>query len=348
AVLERGALSHYTYWYDHPPLGWVQLAGWLGLSGGIGRASTAIAAARQVVLVAHLVSAALLFVLARRLRLSRAASTGAVLLFALSPLAVSMQRMVLLDNLALPWLLGALVLAASPKQRLGAVAASGACLAVAVLTKETFLLLVPVVVWLAWTRADPRTRRFCLAAFAASFTLLVAMYPLYALLKGELVPGPDRVSLFDAISFQLFTRPSSGSVFDPSSSAHATVAAWLDLDAWLLVAGLVALPVACCIRRLRPIAAGVVLLVVVLVRGGYLPGPFVIVVLPLAALLVAGVADALWRTPGVVGLLPVGRVVVLAALVVAGAVVAPQWASADRELATADHMTQVLNAERWL
>src|SRR5438105_2543375 len=31
AVTTQNALSHYTYWYDHPPLGWLQLsfASWL-------------------------------------------------------------------------------------------------------------------------------------------------------------------------------------------------------------------------------------------------------------------------------------------------------------------------------
>ncbi len=29
ALLTLGHLSHYTYWYDHPPLGWIVLAGWM-------------------------------------------------------------------------------------------------------------------------------------------------------------------------------------------------------------------------------------------------------------------------------------------------------------------------------
>ena len=27
AVQHGQGLAHYTYWYDHPPLGWIQLAG---------------------------------------------------------------------------------------------------------------------------------------------------------------------------------------------------------------------------------------------------------------------------------------------------------------------------------
>src|SRR4051812_8433391 len=28
AILRLGELSHYTYWYDHAPLGWIQVAAW--------------------------------------------------------------------------------------------------------------------------------------------------------------------------------------------------------------------------------------------------------------------------------------------------------------------------------
>ena len=30
---EWGELAHYTYWYDHPPAGWLQLALWTVISG---------------------------------------------------------------------------------------------------------------------------------------------------------------------------------------------------------------------------------------------------------------------------------------------------------------------------
>src|SRR5215217_4607702 len=32
AILHQGRLAHYTYWYDHPPLGWIQIAGWAWLT----------------------------------------------------------------------------------------------------------------------------------------------------------------------------------------------------------------------------------------------------------------------------------------------------------------------------
>ena len=33
AVTEWGQLAHYTYWYDHPPAGWLQLAAWMAITG---------------------------------------------------------------------------------------------------------------------------------------------------------------------------------------------------------------------------------------------------------------------------------------------------------------------------
>jgi hypothetical protein len=357
AVLTRGTLSHYTYWYDHPPLGWVQLAGWFGVVGLRG-GTMAVAQGRALMLVAFLVSAALLYLLARRIGFSRVAAGVAVLLFGLSPLALAQQRMVLLDNLAVPWLLAALVLAASPARRLWAFAGSGACFAVALLTKETFLLLLPTVVWLVLARADARTRRFCVTAFTATAVLVVALYPLFALLKGELVPSAHRVSLLDAVRFQLVDRPGSGSVLQSTSAAHRTVAGWLALDPWLLLTGLAVTPLALGVRRLWPFVAGLGLLAVVVLRGGYLPGPLVVVALPLAALVVAGVGEHLWsgetgrmlrrlRVPSEARR-TVGRVAVLAALVVAGAVVAPRWAAGDGRLMTTDHLAPVRSGERWL
>jgi hypothetical protein len=356
SVLTHGALSHYTYWYDHPPLGWIQVAGWMGLAGGFRAATLAVIQARTLMLVAYLVGAALLYLLARRLGFSRLAAGAAVALYGFSPLALSEQRMVLLDNLAVPWLLGALVLATSQARRLWAFAGSGACLAVAVLTKETFLLLCPAVVWLVWSRADARTRRFCVTAFSAAFVLILACYPLFAALKGELVPTAHRVSLIDALQFQLVSRPTSGSVFDVTSAAHRTLVGWLSLDSWLVLTGTLLIPVALCNRRLRPLGIGLGVLALVVLRGGYLPGPYVIGALPFAALITAGAGDLFWRGPHPPRAdrhapprpVAAGRIAVLVALVIGGAVVAPRWARADATLMTADHVAPLTRSAAWL
>src|SRR3954451_19747457 len=86
AVQVHHQLAHYTYWYDHPPLGWIQLALWNWPQALLGRSPHAIADARNAMVVASVVSAALLYVLARRLGLGRPAAAGALLVFTLCPL----------------------------------------------------------------------------------------------------------------------------------------------------------------------------------------------------------------------------------------------------------------------
>jgi hypothetical protein len=364
AVQHWGTLGHYTYWYDHPPLGWLLIAAWTATTGAFSRAASAVAAGRELMLLLQLVSSALLYALARRLGLRRPAAAAAVVLFSLSPLALGFHRAVYLDNVATPLLLGAFLLALSPGRRLAAHAAAGCCFAGAVLAKETSLLLAPALLWQYWQVSDRRTRRYSLAMAASLFVLLCSAYLLYAALRGELLPGPGHVSLVDAVRFQLTGRAPSGSPLDPGSAARGTIALWLGLDPWLLVAAVVLVPAGLGIRRLRPVTAAFAILAAMTLRPGYLPVPLVIPMLPFASLLVAGVADAAWGRPAVTrlvartrpasrGLAPLrrarlGRVAVVACLAVAAVVVAPRWWQGDRELMTADHDAPFRQAESWI
>src|SRR6185312_6606287 len=105
----------------------------------IGGAS-AVAQARALMLLPALATAGLTYVLARRIGMRRPFAALAVLALVLSPLGIDSLRQVYLENLAMPWVLGSFVLAATPSRRLWAYAASGACFAIAILSKETMLL----------------------------------------------------------------------------------------------------------------------------------------------------------------------------------------------------------------
>jgi hypothetical protein len=359
AVQHWHTLGHYTYWYDHPPLGWLLLAAWTTLTGAFTRAATAIAAGRELMLAIQLVSATLLYGLARRLGLRRPAAAGAVLLFSLSPLALAMHRVVYLDNIATPLVLAAFVLVLSPAQRLAAHAAAGLCLAAAVLVKETSLLLAPAVLWQYWQVGDRRTRRYSLILAGSLFALVLAGYLLYATLRGELLPGPGHVSLVEAVRFQLTGRASGGSPLDPDSLSRRTLALWVGQDPWLLGAATVLVPAGLAIRRLRPVTAAFAVLAAMVLRPGYLPVPLVIGMLPLASLLVAGIANSAWdwlagRTEAdTTGRRsyrshPLGSVLVVACLAVAAAVVGPQWSRGDHDLMTVDQDRPFRQAEAWI
>jgi 4-amino-4-deoxy-L-arabinose transferase-like glycosyltransferase len=294
AVQNWHRLGHYTYWYAHPPLGWIQSAGWTWMTDAFDRAPYAVAAAREFTFVCKIAAIVLLYLLAKRIGMSRAGAALGVAIFAFSPLSVYFTRAALLDNIVTPWLLAAFFFAASPRSSVRGAVASGFCLAVAVLTKETALLYLPAVLLLLWQHTDRRTRRFCFGLFGAIFVLLCVGYPVYALLKNELLIGEGHVSLEWAVRWQLFDRIGSGSVFNAKSTAHAVVRSWLDQDAWFPRLALISAVPALLIRRTRAVAFAFVIQVVQLTRGGYLPYPYVIAMIPFAALTIAGFADWLF------------------------------------------------------
>lgn len=294
AIQTQGELTHYTYWYDHPPVGWIQLAGWTTATQAFDRYDSAISAGREFMVALRVVSAGLIYLLARRLKMRKGFAALAVLLFGLSPLAVSFGRFVLLDNIAIPWLLGAFVLALSPRKHVGAAVGSAVCMAIAVLSKETTLILMPALLYALWQNSDTRNRRYSLMVFGVVFAMISSFYLLYAVLKNELFEGRDHVSLIGAIKWQLLSRQESGSILEAGTGAHGLAKLWFGLDAWLLGLGSMLSAVAVFLKRFRAIAIALLIQVVFMLRPGYLPFPYVIAMLPFAALAIAGVLDALW------------------------------------------------------
>ncbi|MDZ8200253.1 glycosyltransferase family 39 protein [Microbacterium sp. SSW1-59] len=350
AILTYGELAHYTYWYDHPPLGWIQIAGYALLTGAFARWDVAVLAGREASIVASLIAAILLWVLARRTGLSRPAATAATALFSLSPLALQFHRTVYLDNLAVPWLLLAFVLATVRRSQLAAFAGAAAAFGIAVLTKETFLLALPILAWVMLRNAQRATRRYTLSVAAGTLVLIGGGYLLLAAVKGELIGSTGQVSLLDGVLFQLSDREGSGSLADPDSLMSATVGMWWQLDAVFITGGLVAAAMGVFHRRLRPYAVLLLALTAFMFRpGGYLPVPYVIMLLPFAALAVAGIVDtgARWvrRRAGVRRL--VGGAVVIAAGAAAVAA-APNLVTQLRGFVAADLDRPMREATDWL
>ncbi|MEV7872976.1 glycosyltransferase family 39 protein [Microbacterium sp. NPDC089188] len=344
-----GELTHYTYWYDHPPLGWIQIAAWAGLTDAWNRYDVAVIAAREAMLVASAIAAVLLWFLVRRIGFARLTASVAVALFLLSPLAVQFHRQVYLDNIATAWLLAALLLALSRRAQLAGYIGAAAAFGVAVLTKETYLLALPLVAWFMWRGADRTTRRYTLSVAAAVLGLIGLTYVALAAVKGEVMPAAGRVSLWDGLAFQLASREGSGSLFDPESLMARTVGLWWQLDAVLIVTALAAAVAALLVRRLRPWAVTLLALTAFMFRGGYLPVPYVIMLLPFATIVVAGMGqlavEAL-RAHGVFRRL--GGVAVASGLVVAVIAAGPLWAAQLRGFLLADLDRPLRDAESWM
>ncbi|MGW0633371.1 ArnT family glycosyltransferase [Streptomyces sp. NPDC002758] len=292
-------------------------------------------------------SCLLTYVVGRRIGLARPTAAAAVLLYALSPLAVVLHRQIYLDNFAVLWVLAAFAFALSPRRHLWHHVAAGMAFALAVLSKETVGVLLPVLLMTLWQGSHPSTRKFSFAGLGFGFVLTGLSYPLYALLKGELLPGTGHVSLLGTLKFQLGGREGSGSPFEAGTDAHRLFVDWLDRDPYLLVGGAAAAVLALTVRRLRPVALAVLLLALVALRpGGYLPQMYVVQVLPFLALTLAGLAQAaVARLPG----RPHVRIAAASAAAAAAmALAGPHWYDEDRSAVTADNNRVYRDASRWL
>jgi hypothetical protein len=317
------------------------MAGYNWMTRAFERLPTSVTVGREFMIWVKLISAAMIYLLGRRLGYSRFWSAAAVLLFGLSPLGIPFQRMVYLDNLAVMWTLAALALAASPRRSLAASAGSAVCFAIAVLSKETIVVLFPALFLLLWQHTSPKTRRYATTLFLTLLATLVFLYPLYAILKNELFEGPNHVSLVWTIKWQLFNREASGSLLDPSSETHSIARSWVERDPLLLGVGVLLTPIGLLIRRCRAVVLALVIQVVMTFRNGYLPFPYVISLLPFAALTIAGVADQLCKGPAVRGWLRTitrtgGQFIVAGAVVTSLVMVGPAWEQGIRQAMTED------------
>lgn len=353
AIQHGEGLAHYTYWYDHPPFGWIQIAALSWLPATILPDHLAVAQGRAIMPLVSAVAVLLLYVLGRRIGLNRWWSALAGLLFTLSPLSLVLQRQIYLDNFAVLWMLAAFVLALSPRRHLWHHIAAGLCAALAVLSKETMLVVLPALVLALWQASAPVTRKFSFAGFSSALVLVGGIYPLYALLKGELLPGAGHVSLLDGILFQLH-RQGSGSYLVSGSASQTVVRSWLYYDSFLIMAGVLAAAIGLALRHLRAPALAVVLLAMVAARPGYLPTMFVIQALPFLALCIAGTLAAGWaalaRWRGSSHALARWATVALAASAVTGLAgyVGPRWYAGDRMAFTASVNDPYLATVDWI
>ncbi|GKQ41016.1 glycosyltransferase family 39 protein [Streptomyces sp. A012304] len=346
-AVQHGELAHYTYWYDHPPLGWMQLAAFSWLPDWLLPDLPTFVQGRIAMLPVAAASMVLVYVIGRRLGLARPTAAAAMLLYALSPLAVVLHRQIYLDNFAVLWVLASFAFALSPRRHLWHHVAAGTAFALAVLSKETIGVLLPVLLVTLWQGSHPSTRKFSFAGFGSGFVLTGLFYPLYALLKGELFPGAGHVSLLGTLKFQLGGREGSGSAFQEGTDAHQLFTDWLDRDPYLLIGGAAAAICAFAVRRLRPAALAVLVLALVALRpGGYLPQMYIVQVLPFLALTLAGLTQALvTRLPGRPRLRATAGV---AAVAVAAVLAGPHWYERDRTATTAADNGVYHDAARWL
>src|SRR5258707_14482406 len=146
SLIRESRLSPQTYFYDHAPGGWIILAMWeFVLPGHFEAFGNPVNGGRVLMLLLHVGSVFLLFEIARKLSGGLLAPVIATFLFNFSPLAIYYQRMVLLDNMMVFWVLLSIYLILRRESRIFTGLWSGLSLGLAVITKENAIFFAPTI-----------------------------------------------------------------------------------------------------------------------------------------------------------------------------------------------------------
>ena len=287
-AITQGMISPYTYGYGHPPLGWVQIAGWLQLTGGPFTFGNAINSGRVFMLFYAVGSALLVYLITRRLTGSRSAALLALAIFSFSPLSITYQRQVFLDNIATFWLLLSLYLLVSSASRLKYIVGASLAFGIAVLSKEVIVVCFPALIYGAWLFCTKFQRKFNMVVFIYGVLAAISVWVLMAILKGELFPQGwlpwdhhQHVSFIGTFIGQAQRSESNGSFADSWTT-------WIDNDPLFIIGSLIA-PAFNLIYgwwNRKHLMAALLLLSywALLARGGQTLSFYILPIIPLAAI----------------------------------------------------------------
>lgn len=333
AVSHLGQLAPYTYWYDHAPGGWFQLAGWALLTGGYHAFGTTVNSGRVLMMLMQVASTLMVYLIVRAaVAHDRRPATGspwlapailaasiATVAFALSAYGLYYRRRVLLDNISAFWMLLSILLLLHGRLSLKRVWASAVALGISILSKELTVFLVPVLAALVWRRSHPSQRWLGSIGWLAIVGSLVSLYPLMAALKGELFPSGtllggsnEHVSLLETLAFQ-GARGKDGGLLEANSLFWLMVERWATEEPLLLLGGSGAMALSILLTPWRPVAGLLgmctAMLWLFLGRGGIVIEFYLVPLLPLLAInlgvvigLLAGALRARVRRPAAIWL----------------------------------------------
>jgi len=290
SFVHSGKLAPYTYYYDHAPAGWILLGLWFLITGGLTTfGHNPLVSGRIFIFILHMVSVLLLYVITKRVTRQKLAAVLAVLIFSLSPLELYYGRRVLLDNIMVFWILFSLFFATGTKKRLGNIIFSAITFAIAVLSKENALFMAPAILYIVWIYSSTRIRTWAIIQWIVISTMLISLYPLYALLKGEFFSGGNHVSLIQTVLLQ-GSRGTNALPWNSNSEFYTNLQVWLNRDPWIIIAGSVSLLTAMVLneryREIKAIALTAIAQILFFARGKLVIDFYILAVIPLLAIMI--------------------------------------------------------------
>lgn len=304
SLLNGGTLAPYTYWYDHPPFGWIVISLWAKiLPDGIFTFGTSIDTGRVLMLVIHLISTGLIFFITKRLTKSTAIAALACLVYGLSPIGIYFRRRVLLDNIMNMWLLLSIAILFFRRLSLRHFALSGLLFAFAFLTKISAFFFLPTIISLILTGAYQTHKVFRTVIWLGVAGLSILIYPFYSMLKGEFLPvsvtGGRHVSLLETLFFQM-SRGNAVPFFKSGSDFLAVFHDWIlrDLPYIVLLGAILVASIFIAFRNMmvRTFLFGALFYILFLIRGKVVINFYIIPLLSFFAILLALIVqDAMQR-----------------------------------------------------
>ncbi|MEX0909864.1 MAG: glycosyl hydrolase family 8 [Candidatus Paceibacterota bacterium] len=302
AVTTQGELSPYTYWYDHPPFGWLMIAGWFSiLPGEHFTFGTSIDTARVLMFLLHIGSSILLFYSTKKITRSDLASFLAVFIFSVTPLGIYFQRRVLLDNILIFWLLASIAVLLKDKLTLREYLWSGFFYALAFLTKISAAMFGPAILFLVFAIKDTTHRGFRVATWLGTSILTTMTFLLYSFINGEFFPpkgdGDEHVSLLGSILFQM-SRGNKVPFYNTNSDFMLMLQDWLSRDMVFITASTISvfiLTLLILVRRNKSpyylfLSLSVTLYLLFLIRGGIVINLYVIPLIPIFSMIISVVS----------------------------------------------------------
>jgi len=288
-AITHGLITPYPYGYGHPPLAWIQIAAWVKLTGGFFTFGNAINSGRVLMLLYAVGCSLLVYLIARHLSGSLGTGLLAMVIFSLSPLSITFQREVLLDNFATFWFLLSFYLVIVSKSRLLYIVSAAISFGLAFLSKEIIIILLPVLIFAVWLHTARFQRTFTLVSFTYITIAICSSFVLMAVLKGELFPyswhlpwdNHQHLSLLDTYIWQANRGQSDGKIIDSWN-------AWITADPLLIAFGIILtafnLVVGWWSRKHLILSLFALSFWLLLLRGGVVFAFYIIPLIPLVAL----------------------------------------------------------------
>lgn len=246
SIITQGRMAPYTYWYDHAPGGWIFIALWTLITGGFFTFGFSINSGRVLMFLLHIFSALFIYAITIKLTKDKLSGLLAVLIFSISPLAIYFQRRVLLDNIMTFFVLFSVVCIMYNQGKLRNIILSGILFGFSVLSKENSIFFIPFFIYCLYLYTNKKQRHFAIASWLSVMLTFIALYFLYALIKGELFPSGTflggnnpHVSLLGTLKDQL-SRDGGGIIDINKSSFWVSIKSWLELDPMIIILGAIA------------------------------------------------------------------------------------------------------------